>query len=80
VLHRVFLCLKIKSSLLKSLVYQTIQYELAVQPPQNKQNLVNYHPLLRLFAMQQLSVYFQGRFLDLGFSCELLACGQDHSG
>ncbi|WP_162149741.1 hypothetical protein [Chania multitudinisentens] len=42
---------------------KTIQQEIAAGFPQNNQNLVDYHPLLRLFAVQLLSAYLRGRFL-----------------
>ncbi|VXD02318.1 hypothetical protein YERSI8AC_290135 [Enterobacterales bacterium 8AC] len=77
--HRVFLCLKFLETSWKSAAWLTIQHEIAAWSPQESQNLVNYDPLLRLFAVQLLSVYLRGPFLDPRFICELQACGQDYS-
>jgi hypothetical protein len=46
---------EIRRPRLKSVADQTIQHEFTAPSPQNKQNLVNYHPLLRLFAVQLTS-------------------------
>ena len=64
---------EIRRPRLKSVAYQTIQHEFAALPPQNKQNLVNYHPLLRLFAVQLTS---WAGFYGFGSRCVLPACGK----
>jgi hypothetical protein len=68
---------EIRRPRLNSVAYQTIQHEFAALPPQNKQNLVNYHPLLRLFAVQLTS---WAGFLWVRVALRAAGLRQDYSG